>query len=31
MMGFGLGGIWMLRLIILVVPAVLAPVKYLSK
>jgi len=31
MMGFGMGSVWMLLVIILVVPGVLALVKYLSK
>ncbi len=31
MMGFGMGGFWMLLIIILVVLGILALVKYLSK
>jgi Tfp pilus assembly protein PilE len=31
MMGFGFGGLWMLLFIVLVVLAILALVKYLSK
>jgi hypothetical protein len=31
MMGFGMGSVWMLLVIVLVVPGVLALVKYLSK
>ena len=31
MMGFGMGGLWMLRVIVLAVLGVLALVKYLSK
>lgn len=31
MMGFGMGGIWMLLVTVLVVLGILAPVKYLSK
>ncbi len=31
MMGFGMGGIWMLLVIVLIVLGILALVKYLSK
>lgn len=31
MMGFGIGGIWMLLVIVLIVLGILALVKYLSK
>jgi hypothetical protein len=31
MMGYGMGGIWMLLVIVLVVLAILALIKYLSK